>query len=207
MTDNYVLTNSVTPSSLTFQAYCSENSRTYAVGPATGIPGSATQLIWDPTELSHRHFILAKSSSILKNGLNFNVEDDAKLTLILPCTRTTVGAFPYAQATYQLKVFDERGPTALPVPGRFWGGNAIVVFAMYTPAAYTPLSQGEYSHRRRSISDEKNELTLRVMMKSLGWKCVGCSWANPSTTWSHLLIALPVTIALVLIGGAGVFRY
>lgn len=59
--------------------------------------------------------------------------------------RTSPGAPAYVQASYTLRVFDERGPTALPIPGRFWGGNAIVIFAMYSPAAYTPLASGKLS--------------------------------------------------------------
>jgi len=41
---------------------------------------------------------------------------------------------------------------------------------------------------------------------AVGWTCAGCSFATLSKTMSHpLVIALPVTLALVLIGGAGVF--
>lgn len=43
-----IILNRVQPTSLTFLAYCAANSRTYPVGPATGIPGAATQLVWDP---------------------------------------------------------------------------------------------------------------------------------------------------------------
>lgn len=45
---DFELVYRVQPTSLTFLAYCAANSRTYPVGPATGIPGAATQLIWDP---------------------------------------------------------------------------------------------------------------------------------------------------------------
>ena len=37
----------VTPTSLTFSAYCSSNGNTYPVGP-TSVPATATQLIWQP---------------------------------------------------------------------------------------------------------------------------------------------------------------
>ncbi|GAA5882119.1 hypothetical protein JCM16303_005613 [Sporobolomyces ruberrimus] len=88
-------------------------------------------------------------------------------------------ALPLAQASYTLRVYDERGPDATAEAGRFNGNNAIVNFALYSPQAYTPLSAG--------------------------WTCAGCSFASLTKTISHpLVIALPVTVALVLIGGAGV---
>lgn len=89
-------------------------------------------------------------------------------------------AVPFAQASYTLRVYDSRGPDATAEPGLFNGANSILTFAMYSPAAYTPLASG--------------------------WTCVGCSAAAravqgvPSGVW----VAVPVTVALVLIGGAGV---
>ncbi|GAA5908063.1 hypothetical protein JCM6882_000216 [Rhodosporidiobolus microsporus] len=88
---------------------------------------------------------------------------------------------PLAQASYTLRVYDERGADATAEAGRFNGANAIINFAMYSPAAYTPLAEG--------------------------WTCAGCSSAADTlSSWLHhpLLVALPVTAALVLIGGAGV---
>ncbi|GAA6004689.1 hypothetical protein JCM11491_002196 [Sporobolomyces phaffii] len=91
----------------------------------------------------------------------------------------SANALPFAQASYTLRVYDERGPDATAEAGRFNGNNAIINFALYSPQAYTPLAAG--------------------------WTCAGCSFASLSKTISHpLVIALPVTIALVLIGGAGV---
>ncbi|KAL8290066.1 hypothetical protein RQP46_003005 [Phenoliferia psychrophenolica] len=93
----------------------------------------------------------------------------------------TPGAIPFAQASYTLRVFDERGINAGPTAGRFYGANSIVNFALYSPAAYTPLSSG--------------------------WTCVACSYAPSLSALSHpLVVALPVTVALMLIGGAGVFN-
>ncbi|GAA5838492.1 hypothetical protein JCM5353_004033 [Sporobolomyces roseus] len=89
-------------------------------------------------------------------------------------------ALPLAQASYTLRVYDERGADATAEAGRFNGNNAIINFALYSPQPYTPLAAG--------------------------WTCAGCSFASLSKTISHpLVIALPVTLALVLIGGAGVF--
>lgn len=51
-------------------------------------------------------------------------------------------AIPFAQASYTLRVFDERGINAIATAGYFNGANSIVQFAMYSPAAYTPLANG-----------------------------------------------------------------
>lgn len=52
------------------------------------------------------------------------------------------GAIPFAQASYTLRVYDERGIDAVATPGYFNGANSIVYFALYSPAAYTPLASG-----------------------------------------------------------------
>lgn len=54
----------------------------------------------------------------------------------------SANAIPFAQASYTLRVFDERGIDAVATGGYFYGANSIVNFALYSPAAYTPLSQG-----------------------------------------------------------------
>ncbi|POY74016.1 hypothetical protein BMF94_2827 [Rhodotorula taiwanensis] len=89
-------------------------------------------------------------------------------------------AVPFAQASYTLRVYDSRGPDATAEPGLFNGANSILTFAMYSPAAYTPLASG--------------------------WTCVGCSAAVRAFggVASGVWVAVPVTVALVLIGGAGV---
>ncbi|KAK4702514.1 hypothetical protein P7C70_g3706, partial [Phenoliferia sp. Uapishka_3] len=140
-------TAAVTPSSLTFVAYCSANSNTYPIGPTTGIPGTDTSLVWDP--------------------YGYQQSNDA---------------IPFAQASYTLRVHDERGEGANPTPGYFYGANSQIRFAMYSPAAYTPLASG--------------------------WTCIGCrSFALSLSVLSHpLAVAIPVTAALVLIGGAGIFN-
>lgn len=110
---------SVTPTSLTVIASCSQNGNTYQIGPTTVvsaqgggqvtqianvIPGSATQIVWDPYAYEQ-----------------------------LP------GAVPLAVATYTLSVWDERGPTAAVAGGRFspYSGTE---FALYRPQPYTPLA-------------------------------------------------------------------
>lgn len=100
-------------------------------------------------------------------------------------------------------MYDERGADATAEAGRFNGNNAIINFALYSPQPYTPLAAG------------KSPISMVSSLKSgnaehdslaLGWTCAGCSFASLSKTMSHpLVIALPVTLALVLIGGAGVF--
>ncbi|KAI5480420.1 hypothetical protein MNV49_000995 [Pseudohyphozyma bogoriensis] len=94
----------------------------------------------------------------------------------------SAGAIPFAQASYTLKVWDERGADAVATGGYFYGSNTVVNFAMYSPAAYTPLASG--------------------------WTCVACSSAMGllGNINHHLLVAVPVTVSLILIGGAGVFN-
>lgn len=55
----------------------------------------------------------------------------------------SAGATPFAQATYVLKVWDERGPAAT-VRGGYLSPYAGGQFAMYRPQSYTPLS-GKFS--------------------------------------------------------------
>ncbi|SCZ98182.1 BZ3500_MvSof-1268-A1-R1_Chr7-1g09044 [Microbotryum saponariae] len=104
----------------------------------------------------------------------------------------SAGAIPFAQASYTLRVYDERGINAAATGGYFNGAQSVVYFALYSPAAYTPLAS----------ADGTGSLHFVV---GIGWTCVTCSAAMVTKHLSHpLVIALPVTIALVLIGGAGV---
>ena len=48
---------------------------------------------------------------------------------------------PLAQASYTLNIFDERGPGAA-IRGGFLSPNSGLKFALYTPQAYTALSDG-----------------------------------------------------------------
>lgn len=134
--------NSVTPTSLTFEARCSANGFTY---PVSVVPGSQTSLVWDP-------YAYAQSPN----------------------------AIPFAQASYTLRVYDERGAEATAEAGRFNGNNAIINFALYSPAAYTPLASG--------------------------WTCAGCSAAARAVgaVGGGVWAAAALSTAAVLIGGAGV---
>lgn len=55
----------------------------------------------------------------------------------------SAGAVALAQASYTLRVADERGYDAAATGGYFYGQNAMVNFALYSPAAYTSLADGE----------------------------------------------------------------
>lgn len=48
---------------------------------------------------------------------------------------------PLAQGSYNLKIWDDRGPGAARAPGLFVP-NSNLKFALYTPQAYTPLASG-----------------------------------------------------------------
>lgn len=56
----------------------------------------------------------------------------------------SAGAAALAQASYTLRVADERGYDAAATGGYFYGQNSMVNFALYSPAAYTSLADGEW---------------------------------------------------------------
>lgn len=125
---------SVTPTSLTFEARCSANSNTYQVG---SIPGGQTTIVWDPyASVGHRPS--ARSSAFLQTS-------QLTPSACLPsCSYAqSAGAVALAQASYTLRVADERGYDAAATAGYFYGQNAMVNFALYSPAAYVSLADGE----------------------------------------------------------------
>ncbi|KAJ7151244.1 hypothetical protein C8R46DRAFT_1123674, partial [Mycena filopes] len=83
---------------------------------------------------------------------------------------------PLAQASYTLHMWDDRGPDATAAPGLMSPNNALV-FALYTPQAYTPLASG--------------------------WTCTGCSGALVA---HPALAALLLTFLLMLFSGFRVLR-
>ena len=102
---------SVTPTSLTVIASCSQNGNTYPVGPTNSageinniIPGSSTEIVWSPFEYEQQP-----------------------------------GNTPLAAATYRLQIYDERGPAASQAGGRFSPYSGME-FALYRPQTYKPLA-------------------------------------------------------------------
>jgi hypothetical protein len=111
---------SVTPTSLTVIASCSDNGNTYPVGPTNAagevenvIPGSATEIVWSP----------------------YDYEQNKQNT-------------PLAAATYRLQIFDERGTAAAQAGGRFSPYSGMQ-FALYFPQTYVPLSRESIQYRER----------------------------------------------------------
>ncbi|GAA97791.1 hypothetical protein E5Q_04470 [Mixia osmundae IAM 14324] len=130
----------VAPTSLTLQAFCSQNGFTYPVGPTNGIPGAATQYIWNPYDY-----------------------------------QVAAGATPLAQASYTLRIFDERGFYQTAAPGRMspYSGTK---FALYFPQSYTPLSS---------------------------WSCPSCSYAFSGFSRIPTMLAIAMAIATGIAIGAG----
>jgi len=62
----------------------------------------------------------------------------------------SAGAVALAQASYTLRVADERGYDAAATAGYFYGQNSMVNFALYSPAAYTSLADGKCSSSLRT---------------------------------------------------------
>jgi hypothetical protein len=56
-------------------------------------------------------------------------------------SQQTPGAPVFAQASYTLRMYDERGPDTGPTPGRL-APFAQVRFGMYNPLPYTALASG-----------------------------------------------------------------
>jgi hypothetical protein len=138
-----------TPAALTVQAFCSENGNTYAVGPRNA-QGTVDGII---------------------PGTATQVTWDAY------AQQTEPNANPLIQATYTLRIFDERGLTAGIAPGLL-SPNQNVKFAMYTPAAYTPIASG--------------------------WQCSVCNSAN--TVHAPTFLALGMTLLVMAVSGVGLLR-
>ncbi|KAG9094446.1 hypothetical protein FRC06_010799 [Ceratobasidium sp. 370] len=100
-----------TPAALTVQAFCSANGNTYPVGPRNA-QGTVDGII---------------------PGTATQITWDAY------AQQSEANANPLIQATYTLRIFDERGLTAGIAPGLL-SPNQNVKFAMYSPAAYTPIA-------------------------------------------------------------------
>lgn len=113
-----------------------------------------TSLYVTPTHLT----IIASCSA---NGNTYPVGPTGSPGNVIPANQSSViwnpwqweqqpGATPFAEATYVLKIWDERGP-GVAVKGGYLSPYAGTQFAMYRPASY------------QSIAD--------------GWKCTTCTAA------------------------------
>ncbi|KAM0745752.1 hypothetical protein T439DRAFT_136008 [Meredithblackwellia eburnea MCA 4105] len=140
-----------------------------------------TSLYVQPSSLTFQAYCSANSYTYPVGPTTGIPGDSTSLVWDPYSYQQSAGAIPFAQASYTLRVFDERGWAAAASPGYFYGPASVVNFAMYSPAAYTPLASG--------------------------WTCVACSYAPSLSVLSHpAVVAIPVTVALILIGGAGVFN-
>jgi len=93
--------------------------------------------------------------------------------------QTANPSLPLAQASYTLHVWADGGPSAAPTPG-YLAPNSGLVFAMYTPQAYTPLSSG--------------------------WQCAGCSGALPQLKIDSALPGVVAMIVIMLLSGLTTLR-
>ncbi|CAE6477585.1 unnamed protein product [Rhizoctonia solani] len=139
-----------TPASLTLHAYCTLNGNTYRVGPTNGAGTVAGVIPGTATAVTWDAF----------------------------AQQTEAGAVPLVQATYTLRIFDERGYTVGAEPGLL-NPNQNLKFAMYTPAQYTPIESG--------------------------WRCVSCSSATTNFEVPSFM-ALGMTLIVMMISGVGLLR-
>jgi len=93
--------------------------------------------------------------------------------------QTANPSLPLVQASYTLHIWAQGGPSAFPTPG-YLEPNSELVFAMYTPQAYTPLSSG--------------------------WQCAGCSGALPQLKINSALPGVVAMIIIMLLSGFTTLR-
>lgn len=95
--------------------------------------------------------------------------------------QTANPSLPLVQASYTLHIWAQGGPSAFPSPG-YLEPNSELVFAMYTPQAYTPLSSG--------------------------WQCAGCpsSGALPQLKINSALPGVVAMIVIMLLSGFTTLR-
>ncbi|KAL4067246.1 hypothetical protein V8B97DRAFT_943023 [Scleroderma yunnanense] len=93
--------------------------------------------------------------------------------------QTANPAVPLAQASYTLQIWGDGGPSAAATPG-YLDANSGLMFALYTPQPYTPLSDG--------------------------WQCVGCGGALAQVVAHPASIALVTTLLIVFLSGFTTLR-
>ncbi|KAJ3520424.1 hypothetical protein NM688_g9162 [Phlebia brevispora] len=150
-------------------------------------PGNVITFGWNFTDVlsTNSHLTL---SAICDNGNTYPV---GPTDGIIPGTATSVTwdlysyqqanpNAPLAQQTYTLHIWGDRGPGAAMQPGLL-SENDQLTFALYSPAAYTPLAS---------------------------WTCSGC---NVSGSWASYVahpafVSLVVTIVVMILSGYSVLR-
>lgn len=140
-----------------------------------------TSLLSTPTHLT--------VSAVCENGNTYPV---GPTDGIIPGTATSVVWDPYgydqahpntplAQATYQLTIWDDRGPGSPRQPGLL-EPNSALKFALYTPQPYTPLASG--------------------------WQCGGCLSGSVSSYTTHPAFAgVMITLVIMLLSGYSLLRH
>jgi len=111
------------------------------------------------------------------------------------------GAIPFAEATYVLKIWDERGP-GVGVKGGYLSPYSGMEFAMYRPASYTPISGTlkspfplEVWSAWEKTGSESGWRLMRMMID--GWTCTTCSRAATGLSEpAGLAVCLSLVITL-----------
>ncbi|KAG1742742.1 uncharacterized protein EDB91DRAFT_1051686 [Suillus paluster] len=93
--------------------------------------------------------------------------------------QTADPSLPLVQASYTLHIWGDGGPSAVPTPG-YLAPYSGLVFAIYTPQAYTPLTSG--------------------------WQCAGCSGALPQLKIDSALPGVVAMIVIMLLSGFTTLR-
>lgn len=107
---------------------------------------------------------------------------------------------PLAVATYTLSIWDERGPKATPDRGRMSPYTGLS-FALYRPAAYTPLSSASFPVLFLRVAVPRAEEKRMIA----GWTCATCSGAAEVMRCPAFFLAFATIFAMV-VSGWGLLR-
>ncbi|KAG2050380.1 hypothetical protein BDR06DRAFT_984037 [Suillus hirtellus] len=88
--------------------------------------------------------------------------------------QTTNPSLSLVQASYTLHIGAQGGPSAFPTPG-YLEPNSELVFAMYTPQAYTPLSSGALPQFKMN-SALPGVVTMNIIMLLSGFTTLCRVW-------------------------------
>ena len=108
---------------------------------------------------------------------------------------------PLAQATYTLNVWDDRGPGSARRAG-YLQPNSALQFALYTPQAYTAISDGAlFSLFRKRLF----AYGLSFFLLFVGWNCSTCNSAM-SYAAHPAFVSLVITFFIVFFSGFHLLR-
>ncbi|EJT99171.1 hypothetical protein DACRYDRAFT_96043 [Dacryopinax primogenitus] len=139
-----------------------------------------TSLYSTPTHLTLSAYCQANGNTYPVGPTNGVIDGTAKSVTWDPYEyNQQPGVTPLAEASYTLRIVDERGPNVGAAPGLF-SPNSQMTFALYKPQSYTPLSDG--------------------------WSCTACSAGVLGVVSHPLSLGLIVTTVVMIVSGWHLLR-